>query len=92
VRTDAAHATLGNRLCERLGRELAHVALEQGPLEAAYYAGVRVSFGPRTAAGEWIAIGDIGVFDWMVKLTANRRMRFVAGGFGLQLLPLLFGK
>jgi hypothetical protein len=92
VRTDAAHATLGTRLCERLARELAHVALEQGPLETAYYAGVRVSFGPRTAAGEWSAIGDIGVFDWMAKLTANRRMRFVAGGFGLQLLPLLFGK
>ena len=92
VRTDAAHATLGTRLCERLRREFPQVSLGQEAFESAYYAGVRISFGPHTAAGEWSAIGDIGVFDWMVKLTSNRRMRFVAGGFGLQLLPLLFAK
>ena len=92
VRTDASRATLGTRLCERLRQEFPHLALEREPFESAYYAGVRVGFGPHTAAGEWSAIGDIGVFDWMVKLTSNRRMRFVAGGFGLQLLPLLFAK
>jgi hypothetical protein len=27
----------------------------------------------------------------MAKLTSNRKLRFVAGGFGIQLLPLLFG-
>jgi hypothetical protein len=92
VRTDASRATLGARLCERVSRDFPHVTLSQEPFSSAYYAGVRVSFGPRTAAGEWSAIGDIGVFDWMLKLTSNRRMRMVAGGFGLQLLPLLFGK
>jgi hypothetical protein len=91
VRTDEARATLGARLGERLSRELPHVALERESFSSAYYAGVRVGFGPRTAAGEWSAIGDIGVFDWLEKLTANRRMRLLAGGFGLQLLPLLFG-
>jgi hypothetical protein len=92
VRTDEAHATLGTRLCERLRRELPHVALERESFSSAYYAGVRVGFGPRTAAGEFCAIGDIGVFDWMAKLTSHRKMRFLAGGFGLQLLPLLFAK
>jgi hypothetical protein len=90
VRTDDARATLGDRLCERLGRALPHVLVERAPLEAAYYAGVRVMFGPHTQAGDWIAIGDCGVFDWVARLTSNRRMRFVAAGFGLQLLPVLF--
>jgi hypothetical protein len=92
VRTDDARATLGARVCERLRRELPQLAVERESFSSAYYAGVRVGFGPRTAAGEWSAIGDIGVFDWIAKLTANRRMRLVAGGFGLQLLPLLFAQ
>ncbi|HET6332033.1 MAG TPA: hypothetical protein VFG30_02420 [Polyangiales bacterium] len=90
VRTDDARATLGNRVCERLARELPHVEVERAPLDAAYYGGVRVMFGPHTQSGDWIAIGDCGVFDWVARLTANRRMRFVAAGFGLQLLRVLF--
>ena len=92
VRTDEARATLGTRLCERLRRELPDIALARESFSSAYYAGVRVGFGPHTPAGEFCPIGDIGVFDWMAKLTSHRRMRFLAGGFGLQLLPLLFGQ
>jgi hypothetical protein len=50
VRTDAPHATLAARLGERFARDFPHMALERGELQQAYYAGVRVGFGPRTAA------------------------------------------
>jgi len=47
-------------------------------------------FGADNTAGEHVPIGDVGVFDWVARLTANRRQRFVAAGFGLQLVPLVF--
>ena len=48
-------------------------------------------FGVDTEAGEHVNLGDTGLFDWVAKLTSNKRMRLVASGFGLQLLPLRFG-
>jgi hypothetical protein len=90
VRTTPARDTLAQRLCERLAASLPHVTLSRDTLDAAYYDGVRVTFGADGVAGEHIPIGDGGVFDWLSKLGSNRRFRFVACGFGLQLAPLLF--
>lgn len=44
-----------------------------------------------STAGDAIPIADIGRFDWVARPAANRKLRLVAGGFGIQLAPLLFG-
>jgi hypothetical protein len=44
---------------------------------------VRVLFGADAPNGEHLNLGDTGAFDWVAKLTANRRLRFVASGLGL---------
>jgi len=90
VRATAVRDTLAQRLCDRLAHSLPHVSLSREPLAAAYYDGVRVMFGADDATGAQVMIGDGGVFDWLAKLGSNRRLRFVASGFGLQLAPLLF--
>ena len=64
--------------------------VEVATLESSYYDGVRLLVDVHGADGQLINLGDVGVFDWMAKLTSNGRARFVAAGFGLQLLPLLF--
>ncbi len=90
VRTTPAREALGQRLLERLRAALPAVEVTRAPLEQAYYHGARVMFGADSRAGVHLPIGDVGVFDWLARLTANRRRRFVAGGFGLQLVPLQF--
>lgn len=90
VRASAARDALGERLVSRLRSALPHVSLERDVLEQPYYDGVRVMFGADNTGGQHVPIGDVGAFDWVAKLTANRRHRFVAGGFGLQLVPLAF--
>ncbi len=52
--------------------------------------GLRVLYGATTIHGEPMPIADTGVFDWGARLTQNARMRFVASGTGIQLLPVLF--
>ncbi len=91
LRTDARHDTLGDRAAAGLAAAMPHVPVARERLESRYYAGVRVTFGADSAAGEFVPIGDLGVFDWMARLTGHARQRFVASGFGLQLLPVLFG-
>ena len=85
-----ARDTLAERASKALSAALPHVAVSRGPLQSTYYDGVRVQFGADTRAGEFCAIGDLGVFDWVARLTANRKHRFVASGLGIQLVPLLF--
>lgn len=87
---DAARATCADRIRASLARSVPHVELVSEPFESRYYAGVRVLFGARSAEGHHIPIADTGVFDWVAQLTSNRRMRFVASGMGIQLVPLLF--
>jgi hypothetical protein len=90
VRATPGRETLALRLLERLRESLPHVEVDRKPLDQPYYDGVRVMFGADNTAGDHVPIGDVGVFDWLGKLTANRRQRFVAAGFGLQLMPLAF--
>lgn len=85
---DPRQPVLADRIATRLQAEL---PVRRETLESPYYHGVRVLFTVRTSDGERIPLGDIGRFDWVARLTANRRMRMVATGFGLQLLPLRFG-
>ena len=90
LRVTNERRVLAQRTAARLAERLPHVPTSIEAFESNYYGGVRVSFGADTPAGAHIPIGDLGVFDWVAKLTSDRRMRFVAGGFGLQLVPLVF--
>lgn len=90
VRTSVARSSLRDRLLPKLVMALPNVELVQEPFESKYYDGLRIMFGPHTESGAFCAISDLGLFDWVARLTANRRFRFVASGFGLQLIPLLF--
>ncbi|AKF07505.1 hypothetical protein [Sandaracinus amylolyticus] len=90
VRATPEREVMATRVIERLQRALPHVEIVREPLEHAYYDGLRVLFGARTATGAQPPLADAGRFDWMTKLTSNRKMRFVATGLGIQLLPMLF--
>lgn len=59
------------------------IALE--PLEHEYYDGLRFMISARTEAGDDIPFIDGGAFDWVQKLTANRKHVFVASGLGSQI-------
>ena len=67
------------------------VGVERETFDAAYYDRLRVMAWVETADGRPVPIGDTGRFDWMTRLNGDRKLRFVASGFGVQLLPLLFG-
>src|SRR5262245_26407855 len=81
---------IADRLGAELGRSLPALDVCEAALDSRYYAGVRLLVGASGAQGGHVNLGDIGLFDWMAKLTSNRRLRFVASGLGLQLLPMLF--
>jgi hypothetical protein len=40
--------------------------------------------------GTVLPIADGGAFDWVARLTSNRRHVFVASGLGTQLLALVY--
>jgi hypothetical protein len=61
------------------------------PLDHAYYSGgLRFKIWLTTPQGVELPVIDGGCFDWVARLTANRRAVFVATGVGEQLIPLLF--
>jgi len=88
--TRSDRGVLAGRVRERLSQGLPHVALEVLPLDSTYYDGVRVLLDATAASGGRVNLSDTGVFDWMGRLTSNRKLRFVASGCGLPLLLLLF--
>jgi hypothetical protein len=90
LRQTAAREILARRVQERLVARLPHLEVQREPLDSSYYDGLRFMLWAHSQAGEPVPIGDGGVFDWLHKLTSNRRFRFVASGFGLQLAPILF--
>jgi len=40
--------------------------------------------------GSAIPLIDGGAFDWLAKLTSNRRAVYIASGAGAQLIPIRF--
>ena len=76
---------------ERVRAALNDVTTGQMPLEHPYYSGgVRYKLWVSNAQGVEIPLIDGGTFDWLARLTSNRRHAFVATGMGVQLVPLLF--
>jgi hypothetical protein len=90
VLSTPARTVMASRVVERLTARYPHIAMRSEGFDHPYYDGLRVMFGAHSHAGEHVPIGDTGVFDWMPKLTANARHRYVASGFGIQLVPALF--
>jgi hypothetical protein len=81
---------LGDRVHARLRSRFPDLPVEVKTLTSNYYGGLRLLIGAESVTRDYVELADVGVFDWMAKLTSNRRMRFVAAGLGIQLLPLLF--
>jgi hypothetical protein len=89
-------AALGDRIAAAL--EATHGASSATPLAAitretldhAYYQGLRFMIFVRSPNGNDIPLIDGGAFDWLGKLTANRKLVFVASGMGAQLAAMVF--
>jgi hypothetical protein len=82
----AARATLA----DRIAGALSGVRVTREDLAHPYYDGLRFMIGARSRAGDDIPLIDGGVFDWLPKLTSNRRLVFVASGMGSQLAACLY--
>ena len=81
------NAALGDRIAATLGRP----AVARARLEHPYYTnGLRFQMSARSSDGIEIPLIDGGAFDWVAKLTSNRKAGYVASGLGSQLVPLLF--
>ncbi len=87
---DERRSTAAARVRERLISDLPRIELRVERFESPYYAGLRVLFGGSDPEGNWVPLADTGAFDWVARLGSNARLRLVASGLGLQLLPLLF--
>jgi hypothetical protein len=79
-------SSLGDRVVAMLGRPVARALLEH----PYYNKGLRFQIAARSSDGNEMPLIDGGAFDWVAKLTSNRRAVFVASGLGSQLVPLLF--
>lgn len=77
-------------LAERVAGSLDGVPVSRGVLEHRYYGGLRFSIFADGAPRGGFPLVDGGVFDWLSKLTSNRRLVFVASGMGSQLAAALF--
>jgi hypothetical protein len=87
----AANTQLADRVAA--GVSAAHsVSVRRQDLDHAYYEGIRFMIDVRVPDGPEIPLIDGGAFDWLRKLSANRKMVFVASGMGSQLVGYVFGK
>jgi hypothetical protein len=81
-----ARAALADRIAAAIGPEVA-----RDELRHAYYdGGLRFTIAARTASGEEVPLADGGAFEWLYRLTSNRKLSFVASGLGTQLLATRF--
>jgi hypothetical protein len=77
---------------DRVAAALGEVATVRKTLEHPYYSGgLRCMTWVTDSEGVEIPLIDGGAFDWLGRLSANRRNVFVATGMGAQIVPLLFG-
>jgi hypothetical protein len=77
-------------LADRIRDALGEATVSRGALEHAYYDGLRFMIDIDGPDGAAIPLIDGGAFDWLVPLTSNRKLVFVASGMGAQLAATLF--
>jgi hypothetical protein len=90
VKAARNRAILRDRVCQRLRELFPQMVVQNDELDSDYYDGLRVVFEAETSSGKFCQLSDLGLFDWVGHLLSNKRIRFVASGFGIQLLPALF--
>jgi hypothetical protein len=81
-----ASAALGDRIVAMLGRPAARALLEH----PYYNNGLRFQIAARSSDGTEIPLIDGGAFDWVAKLTSNRKAVYIASGMGSQLVSMMF--
>jgi len=80
-------ASLGDRIAAALGP----AAVVRSLLEHPYYSGgLRFQISARSSEGMHVPLIDGGSFDWVARLTSNRRAVYVASAFGSQLAAQLY--
>jgi hypothetical protein len=79
---------LGERVNVALRAAFPRLEIVEEALDAPYYDGLRVRLDVVARSGAVLNLADVGLFDWMARLLSNRKLRFVASGCGIQLLPL----
>jgi len=77
-------------LADRIAATVRGVPVERGVLEQPYYDGLRFMIFVRSQANDDVPLCDGGAFDWLEKLTSNRRLVFTASAIGSGLLAHLF--
>jgi hypothetical protein len=88
-------------VAQRVAAALGPVPVSHERLDHAYYSGgvrYQIWLTPQPSSADALGLGnaaelpvvDGGVFDWLTKLSSNRRAVFVASGAGTQLLALRF--
>jgi len=77
-------------VAERVALALPDTSIAMEALDHNYYDGLRFMISARTSTGEDIPFIDGGAFDWMRKLTSNRKQVFVASGLGSQIAAYWF--
>jgi hypothetical protein len=73
-------------LAERIAATVRGAPVTRESLEHPYYDGLRFMINVRDPEGQDLFLSDGGAFDWLRKLTSNRRLTFVASGMGSQLV------
>lgn len=87
VLATADKAALGDRIAAALG----NAAVERNLLEHPYYSGgLRFQITARSSEGIYVPLIDGGSFDWVARLTSNRRAVYVASAIGSQLAAQLY--
>jgi hypothetical protein len=78
-------------VADRVAAAITGLPLQRGCLEHGYYDGLRFQIWTRSRDGDEVPLIDGGLFDWVARLAANRRLIMVASGMGSQLAALRFG-
>jgi hypothetical protein len=75
-------------LAECIAAAIRGIEIQHQPLTKAYYDGLRFMIHVNTVSGD-IPLIDGGAFDWLQKLSSNRKHVFVASAIGSQLVAFL---
>jgi hypothetical protein len=78
-------------LADRIAATVQGASVSREPFSHPYYDydGLRFMLNVRSPQGNDLFLSDGGAFDWLRKLTSNRRLTFVASGMGSQLVAFL---
>ena len=78
-------------LADRIAAALGDICVHRKPLEHPYYSGgLRYMVWVTAPDGSQVPLIDGGSFDWLTKLTSNRRAVYLASGTGAQLIAFRF--